>query len=166
MKSEGNIGFEYIVEAFDASGNLLDSEVVHNLMPEEGCNHMLSVVAGLSSQAPGWWIGLYSGNYTPVPGDTAATFPASATEFTQYAGATRKAFSPGAPDNGTLDNVASKAEFEFTQDVAVTGGFLASASAKGATTGTLWSAVRFSSPKAPGVGGILRITAGIVLISA
>lgn len=166
MKSEGKIGFEYLVECFDASGTLIDSELVHNIMPEEGCNHMLAVTAGLVAQNPSWWIGLYKNNYTPVSGDKAATFPAAAGEFTDYEGTTRKQFIAAAPESGVLTNSASKAEFVFTQDVPVTGGFLASASGKGATTGILWSAVRFNSPKAPGVGGTLRVTAANLLVSA
>ena len=166
MKSKAKSGFTYTVETYDAQGRLLDRDVVKNLMPIEGANHMLAVTAGIAAQAPSWWIGLYANNYTPVDLDTAATFPAAAGEFTQYNGTTRKQFIPGSPSNGTLDNGASKAEFVFTHDVTVYGGFIASASGKGATTGVLWSAVKFTSPKSPGVGGMLRITAGNIIVSA
>jgi len=166
VKSNGEIGFEYLIESFDAQGNLLSEEIVHNIMPIQGCNHMLAVTAGLAAQAPGWWLGLYSGNYTPIASDTAASFPAAATEFTGYEGSTRKPFVSSQPVSGSMDNGASKAEFIFTEDATVHGGFLVSASGKGATTGLLWSAVKFASTRSPGAGGLLRVTAGIVLVSA
>lgn len=166
MKESGKIGFRYTVETIDRHGVVLDTEVVDNLIPTEGLNHVLGVVVGGVPQAVSWYIALNSGNYTPVAGDTAATYPASATEFSNYTGATRLDFTPGSIAGGTVDNTASKAEFEFLDTTTVYGGFMTSAQGKGATTGVLLSAVKFSSPKQPGVGGILRVTAGLTLTSA
>lgn len=109
---------------------------------------------------------LYEGDYTPVAGDTAATFPAAATEFTAYDGTTRKTFVPGAVVGTNVDNHDNKAEFTFTPAKVVYGGFISSSSARGSTSGVLLSAVRFGSPKSVDAGGVLRVTAGFTLASA
>jgi len=157
--------FRYLVEVVK-DGVVTDSEVVDNLMPTEGLNHMLGVTLKAVTQAATWYIGLYEGNYTPVAGDTAATFPASATETTTYAESTRVEFNEGSITAGAVDNSANRAEFTFNAAKTVYGGFISSASAKGGVTGALLSAVKFSSPKVLEIGAILRVTAGFTLASA
>lgn len=165
MKEQLKAGFAYTVEVLDRDGNVVESSVEHNIMPSEGIAHVLNAVFKSGAQASGWYIGLFKGAYTPIAGDTAATFPANATECVDYDASTRLAFTPGAVSGGGLDNAASRAEFVFTKDVTIYGGFISSASAKGGTSGTLISAVRFSSPKSLSAGGVLRVTAGVVLAS-
>lgn len=159
-----HVGFEYLVETFK-DGELVDSFTVHNLMPTEGVNAMLNTMFKSASQVGTWYIGLYEGNYTPVIGDTAATFPGAATETTAYIAATRVAWVPGTPSAGILDNSASKAEFDMNAAKTIYGAFMSSASAKGATSGVLVSAVRFPSPRVLDSDSILKITAGITLTS-
>lgn len=165
MKSKVSGGFTYLAEILDKHGNVRDSEVIHNLMPAEGLNHMLGVTLKGVAQAASWYVGLFEGNYSPVPNDTAATFPASATESAAYAEATRVALTLGPVAGGAADNGAARSEFTFNADKTLYGGFISSASAKGATSGVLLSAVRFKSPKAVATGEILRVTAGFNLIS-
>lgn len=147
-------------------GVVYDRWVEKNLMPLEGVNHVLNVVLKGATPVTSWYVLLYEGNYTPVTGDTAATFPASCTETTAYSGSTRVAFTPGAVSGGTVNNSASRAEFTFTADKTIYGGAIASASAKGAVSGVLLSAVKFGSPKSPTAGDVLRVTAGFTLVSA
>jgi len=165
MKSEIRGGFNYLVQILDQHGNVRESEVVHNLMPTEGLNHMLGVTLKGVAQVAAWYVGVFEGNYTPVPGDTAAAFPASATESTAYAEATRRALTLGSVVAGAVDNSASRAEFTLNAAKTLYGGFISSASAKGATSGVLLSAVRFSSPKVLASGEVLRVTAGFTLVS-
>ena len=162
MNSSANVGFQYLIEVIK-DGKVIDSEVVHNLMPFEGANHMLGATLTGASQVTSWYIGLYEGNFTPNVSDTAATLPGLATECTEYSGSTRKAWTPGTVTAGVVDNSASKAEFTFTAAKTVYGGFMSSASAKGATAGALISIVRFSSPRVLDIDSILRVTAGITL---
>lgn len=159
-------GFVYTIEHLRADGTLVDREVVHNLIPLEGLNFILSSEFKGASVPATWFLGLYQGNYTPSSSDTAAAFPGNATECTTYSQATRGAFVPGTPAGGALDNSASPASFTFTTAQTVYGGFMSSASAKGAVTGTLFSAVRFASPKSPNIGDILNITAGFTFASS
>lgn len=162
MNTNLTAGFRYLVEVVK-DGVVIDSEEVSNLMPIEGLNHMLGVTLKAVTQAPTWYIGLYEGNYTPVATDTAATFPAAATETTTYAESTRVEFNEGSVTSGSVDNSANKAEFTFNANKSVYGGFISSASAKGGITGALLSAVKFSSPKVLEIGAILRVTAGFTL---
>ncbi len=158
-------GFLYTVETIK-DGKVIDTEVVHNLLPIEGLNYLISTGLKAGSAFTSWYVGLYEGDYTPVPGDTMAAFPGAATELTAYDESTRRALTLGAVASGAVDNAASKAEFTgSTNGKLAMGGFVASAPAKGATTGVLISAVRFTSPKALDDGTILRVTAGFSITS-
>lgn len=162
-----NLGFTWHIERVRLSdGAVLDSEVAHNLVPVEGLNHIISVALKNGVPFANFYVGLYEGAYTPVPTDKATTFPAAATELTAYEQTTRQPLVLGTVDNGTVDNVAAKAEFTGTTNGKFAqGGFISSAPTKGAATGVLISAVKFPSPKPLDAGTILRVTAGFSAIS-
>lgn len=162
MNDRSHVGFKYLIEVIK-HGLVVDSFEVSNLMPTEGVNHLLNVTLKGGTQVATWYLGLFEGNYTPTVNDTAATFPANATESTAYAAATRMAWAPGTVSAGVLDNSASKAEFVATAAKTIYGGFMTSAAAKSATSGALISVVRFPSPRVLDVDSILRVTAGITL---
>ena len=165
MNQKLKTGFCYLVEIIDINGQVRDSETVDNLVPIEGLNHMLGVTLKGAAQINSWFIGLYEGNYTPQSSDTATTFPGSSTETTAYSEAARPVLTLGAATAGAADNAAARAEFTFNATKTIYGGFIASTSAKGSTSGILISAVRFSSPKVLASGEILRVTAGFTLVS-
>ena len=158
-------GVNYTIEVI-RGGAVVDSETVHNLMPEEGRNHAVSVITKGATQVPTWYIGLFEGNYVPVDSDKASTFPTSATECTAYLPATRVEFVEGAVAAGVVENTASRAEFTATAAKTIYGAFLVSAQAKGAITGVLMSAARFTAPKALQIDDVLRVTASFSLTSA
>jgi len=158
------VGFTYLIEVVNPDGEVVDSEAVDNLMPTQGLNHMLNVVLKGSSQFATWYIGLYKGAYTPNAGDTAANISANANESSGY-GSNRLPFVGSTVAGGTCDNHDNKAEFTMVSAETIYGGFLVSAQAVGSTAGVLLSNVRFSSPKVLDVGSILRVTAGISLVS-
>ena len=158
-------GVNYTIEVI-RGGAVVDSETVHNLMPEEGRNHAVSVITKGTTQVPTWYIGLFEGNYVPVDSDKASTFPTSATECTAYLPATRVEFVEGAVAAGVVENTASRAEFTATAAKTIYGAFLVSAQAKGAITGVLMSAARFTAPKALQIDDVLRVTASFSLTSA
>ena len=64
------IGAIYHVELV-RNGEVVDSETVRNIVPIEGLNHAVSVIMKQGAQAAAWYVGLFEGNYSPVPGDTA-----------------------------------------------------------------------------------------------
>lgn len=156
-------GFIWTFEHMNKDGAV--TEVQHNLMPLEGLNHWIDVLLGKAQPQPQWYIGLFSGDYQPVPGAVAQTFPVQATEFTGYAGNTRLPFVCSASSGGEANNHASVAEFTFTAPSTIYGGFLSSASGKGATSGVLLSAVRFAVPKPKEPTDILRVKVALGLES-
>lgn len=158
-------GVNYTIEVI-RGGAVVDSETVHNLMPEEGRNHAVSVITKGATQVPTWYIGLFEGNYVPVDSDKASTFPSNATECTAYLPATRVEFVEGAVAAGVVENTASRAEFTATAAKTIYGAFLVSAQAKGAVTGVLMSAARFTAPKVLQIDDVLRVTASFSLTSA
>lgn len=166
MNSIGKMGFTWTIETYNAKGELVDREVLHNLIPDEGVAHTMNVTFKGGAQNPTWYIALYEGNYTPTGGITAATFPATATECTAYAESTRVEWVEGSLAGGILDNSANKANFTFTAAKTVYGGVMTSSPTKGATNGVLISAVRFASPKVLENGAVLQVVAGNGLASA
>lgn len=160
MSNEAKGGFVYDLEWYSPTGELIAKERAHNLFPTEGINHMLSVAFGAGIQNATWYVGLYKAVYNPQPGDTMATFPATAQEATEYSGANRLAIPFNAAAGGAISTDALAIEFVFTTGATIQGGFVASSPTKGATTGVLASAVRFPSPKIVEAGSSLKVTVG------
>ena len=168
MKHENShlaFGFEYVVETV-REGVVIEREVVKNLVPVEGMDHILSTVLKSGVQVPTWYVGLFKGDYTPSSTDTMLSLPSAATEATEYSGGVRRPFTPGAVAGGAVSSGVNRSVFEATAPVTVYGGFLSSSSVRGGTTGTLLSVVRFSTPKVLENGSELRVSAGITLASA
>lgn len=157
-------GLLWVVEEVDRrTGAVRSREIIHNLMPTEGWNYLLNVGMKGSAQITNWYTGIYEGNYTPTVADTAAGIAAASTECTTYAESTRQVWTGGTVSGGSVSNSASTANFTSTSNKTIYGGFVVSASAKGATTGTLISVVRFSTSKNFDTNTVLRVTAPITL---
>lgn len=165
-KSTGPVGFTYTIEQLDKHGTVLSTEVVENIIPNEGLNHILATELLGGTPVTTWYLLLFKGDYAPVAGDTAATFPGNATEATEYDNSTRHALTLAPNGTGVVDNSASKAEVVFNDTVTIYGAAIVSAAAKGATTGVLLSAAKFATPKAMEDDAILRVTVGIALTSS
>lgn len=158
-------GFTYTIETI-VGGQVVDREVVHNLVPTEGLNHILGVTLKGTTPVTTWYTGIYEGNYTPALTDTMAAFPAAATESTAYDEAVRQTMVFGTVSGGTVDNSASVAVFSINAPKTIYGAFISSSSVKGAVTGPLLSAVRFTTPKVLDAGAQLKVTGGFVLTSS
>jgi hypothetical protein len=139
-------------------GKIVEEFEDHNLVANEGLNHLLNVVFNGTGQIATWYCGLFEGNYTPVAGVTAATITSASTECTAYAASTRVEYTEAAATAQSTTNSASRASFVFNATKTIYGAFLVSASAKSATTGTLFSAARFSTSKAVESGDELLLT--------
>ena len=168
MIEQAKIGFVYTLELIGADGKVRWREEVDNLIPNQGRDYILSAALLGGSQVPTWHIGLYGNARTPLAADTMATLLADAAEITTYTniGGTRIPLTPDALAGGVFSNAGGKAEFAFPSAATARGGFIASSSLQGATTGTLLSAVLFPSPKVIGAGEILRVTAGLALATS
>lgn len=128
-------------------GEVIDRWSTHNLVTNEGLNHVLDVIFHASTQVSTWYIGLFEGNYTPVATVTAASITADSTESTAYDETTRQAYVEAAASSQSITNSASKATFTINATKTIYGAFLVSNSTKSGTTGTLMSAARFGSSK-------------------
>jgi hypothetical protein len=163
--SEVRVGFTYLVEHV-RGGVVIDRELVHNLVPTEGLNYILESSLRGGAALSTWYIALFEGNYTPVAGVTASSFPAAATESTAYDQATRVSWVSAAASAGSVTNSASKAVFTINAVKTIYGLAQSSVAAKSATSGVLASVARFTTPKAVEVGDELRVTSTITMTSA
>jgi hypothetical protein len=141
------LGGRFHVEHIRA-GELIDEFEFPNLVVNEGLDHVLNTVFHGGGQVGTWYIGLFEGNYTPVPTVTAATITAAATETTAYDEAQRQPFDEAASSAQSITNSASKATFTMNATKTIYGAFLISNATKSATSGTLFSAARFTTAKA------------------
>lgn len=160
------IGFFYEITQISTSGVVIAHEKVHNLMPNEGIQHVIKLLFQ-NDTSQSWFIAPYTNSYTPVAADTMAGFVASAGETEAYTQATRPAFTPSLSSDGlSVTNTGSEAEFTFNANTRVTGLFVCSNSAKSNTSGILLSAALLTTPKQMEIDGVLRVNAGFSFASA
>lgn len=139
-------------------GEVIDEFDAKNVIVNEGLNYLLNAGIGGASNITSWYLGLFSGNYTPQATDTAATIAANATETTQYAAGARQSFVPAAASGQAITNTASRASFTFNASTTVYGAFLVSSSAISGTSGVLISAAQFGAAKPVVDGDQLLLT--------
>lgn len=128
-------------------GRVIDEWESKNLVVNEGLNYLLGAGLGNAGAQSNWYLGLFTGNYTPVATDTAASFPGNATETNGYTAGARPAFTPGSATGQQISNTASQAAFTFNTTLTIYGAFLASSAVIGGTTGVLFGAAQFGSSK-------------------
>lgn len=140
------------------NGEVIDEFEDHNLVVNQGLNSVLNVMFNGTTQITTWYLGLFEGNYTPVATVTAATIGSAATETTAYAALTRPEYVEAASTAQSVTNSANRASFIFNAAKTIYGAFLISDNTKSGTTGTLFSAARFSTAKAVDNGDELLLT--------
>lgn len=121
-----------------------------NMVVTEGLNEIQSKFWSGSSYTAALYVGIINnaGFGSIALGNTAAKIVTTAPgvgdnqweEFTGYSESTRQALTMGTPVAGALDNSASLAAFTVSSDFTFKGGFIVTASGKGATTGKLIAA--------------------------
>lgn len=159
------IGFTYTFECFD-QGNLVWSYTAKNLIPNEAITYVLNASFSGGAQSTNFYIGLYANNRAPLPIDTMSSFIMDCGEIIDYTttGNMRKAMA-GSLLGTMWSNQSSPAEFEFTMDKTVYGGFISTGGIRQSNSGILISAVRSPSPEVVRANQVLRVIAGIELIS-
>lgn len=146
--------------------NVVDHFEFDNIVVDQGLTSMLGVYLHADAQLASWFVGIYSGNYTPTNAVTAATIASASTECTAYTNATRVAYTPAAAANKAITNAASRADFIFNADQTVYGAFLISDSTKSGTGGVLFSAARFGTAKTVATSDELLLTYAFSLSSS
>ena len=139
-------------------GRVIEDWIDKNIVVNQGLNDWLSVYLAAGSQKTTWYLGLFSGNYTPLSTDTAANIASNSTESSAYSGGVRPTWSPGAVSGQAVDNSASRATYTFTGTTTIYGGFLISNNTINGTSGTLFSGAQFGSAKSVVSGDQLLIT--------
>jgi len=159
------IGFVYELTCITRDGQVKWRERVGNLIPNAGRDYLLSAGLLAGAQLSNWYIGLYENAHTPVVADTMATLMADCGEITSYTnvGGNRLTLTPDALNNGVFSNAGTPADFVFTADRTVRGGFISSSAPHLGVAGMLLSAVLLGSPKAISTGETLQVTAGLSL---
>ena len=133
--------------------NGMDERVDHNLLPDEGLTYLLLVGAANGTKIGTWYLSIYAANYTPLAGLTAASYPATASEITSssegYTESTRPVWTPTTPTTPMVDNLANKAAYTIATAASLTvnGAAVVSDATKGAVTGKLLSATKFTAAR-------------------
>ncbi len=141
-------------------GKVIDKWEDHNIVVNQGLNLLLNnALAGVAAQTS-WYIGIFSGNYTPALTDTGATIASNSTESAAYTSTTRPAWTPpsGGTSNQTISNSASPASFTMNASVTIYGAFLVSSNVINGTAGDLMAASQFSAARALLSGDVLNVT--------
>lgn len=123
-----------------------------NIVPTEGLNYIMDQFVASHAAIP-LYLALYAGAISPTALWTASNFASTASEITSgsegFSESTRVVWTAAATAAGVKHNNASPAAFTIVTAtaLAVNGAGLLTASAKGATTGSLVSATRFGAAK-------------------
>ena len=134
------IGGTFEVECRDKCGNLKWNDKAHNLVVNDGLNHLLGVVFHAVTPVSPWYIGLLADSPTIDPTDTLASH-AGWTEDTNYAD-DRKEFAEGAASSQSISNSGNAAAFAIDDTTILAGAFICSAAT--GTSGTLFCAAAFT----------------------
>ena len=162
MKQDLKVGGIFTYEHI-RDGKVIDTWSDPNIVVDEGLNYILNLTFNATTKLGQPYVGIYANNYTPVAGNVAATFPGAgvANEVTaEISNTTRplwSGFSAALTTTKSIGNSGAPAIFSFTAGASVNGAFLASASAKGATTGILYAASKFPTTRTMLSGDVLSV---------
>ncbi len=164
----------YRLECRRPDGTLRWAEDITNLITNEGLDDILAKYLKGSGYTASFFVGLIdNAGFTAIAaGDDAAGITTDASggnawgELTEYSEGARQALNLGSVASQSVDNSASKAAFSINATVTVKGAFIATASAKLATTGVLYGAAAFSTARAALDGDTLNVTATFTTASA
>lgn len=134
-----------------------DERIDSNILLYAGLDDILSVYFASGAQHATFYVAAYSNAADPPPDLRAANFASTMGEFTHYTESTRPVWAKDAVSSRTIGNSTTPAR--FTSDATggtVNGLALATASAKGSTSGLIVACARFSDPRGlPGTGNKL-----------
>ena len=164
VRDQVDAGGVYAIECYDSEGNLKWREETHNLVVNVGLQDMNTQYFKGSSYVAAWYIGLITGPGSGVTIAAADTMSSKTwSENTSYSNATRPTATFGTATTANpsvISNSASVAQFNINGTATIAGAFLVNNSTKGGTTGTLFSASKFTSPgdRAVSSGDTLNVT--------
>lgn len=153
----------YHFECYDKDGNLKWTDVVENLVVNEGLDDVLDVYFKSASATATWYLGLTDGTPTVAAADTIASH-AGWVEQTGYTG-NRQAITLGTVSSQSVDNVGNENAFAINSTQTIGGAFVCSVAT--GTAGTLYGAGAFSGgDKSVDNGDTLNVTVTLTASSS
>lgn len=148
------------VECRRPDGSLRWAEDWQNIIVNAGLDYALDAALSGGTPITTWFLGLINGaSPTIAAADTMASH-AGWTENQNYDEAVRQTWTDGGVSGQSVSNSGSPAVFTInTNGQTIGGAFLTSDSAKGGTTGTLYAAGTFASPKSADDNDTITLTA-------
>jgi hypothetical protein len=149
----------YTIKCYNKRGILRWSEVIDNLVVNEGLSYILqSALSNETAAITSWYVGLLATSPTPLATWTATEIASN--DFVDYTEGTLPAWTAGTESGQSVSN-SSTADFSINTNSSVIGGaYLISTSAKATPAGTLYSAGAFSGgDKNADSGDTLQVTA-------
>lgn len=149
-------------------GKIIDEWDSKNIVVNQGLNYLLSTGFQAQAAQTAWYVGIFSGNYTPLATDTGATIAGNSTESAAYTSTTRPIWTPPAAVTTTqeLDNGSSKATFTMNASATIYGAFLCSSNVISGTSGVLFAASQFAASRSVVANDQLLVTYAISAASA
>lgn len=160
MRDGINLRGKYIIDCY-RNGELLWTEVLDNIVTNEGRDATLDIMFNSSTQITAWYCALVSSDTAAAAGMTYAT--PTYTEFTDYSG-DRPAYTSAAASSQEITNTASKAAFTLTDAGTLYGASIVGggtdADTKGDTAGggTLFSYSKFTTARSGDTDDVLNLT--------
>lgn len=147
----------------NGAGEIVDEWDAHNIVTDEGLDHLLDVTLSGGTQITSWYVILKDNTGDPVDGSETYATPLFS-EITDYDEANRVAWSDGGVSSQSVDNSGTPASFSINTTVTVYGAGLVGGgtaiTTKGDTSGggTLFCCANFASSKALNSGDTLEVT--------
>jgi hypothetical protein len=139
MSSGLDLAGVFVIERLSAEGRVLERRRFANGVTTVGLNHILETEFRGGTPVTAWYAGLIDAtNYSALVQSDTMSSHAGWQESSAYNEATRPQWSPGAASAGVVTN-GTAMQFTFNAQTTVKGMFIASANAKGGTSGTLWA---------------------------
>jgi len=162
VKTGVRLGGVFDVVCRDKDGRVKWVESAHNLVTNEGLDHILAVILHGSTQITTWYVEPFEDDHTVAAGDTYAV--PGYTPCTAYDEATRQAYNEAAASSQSITNSANKATITISATKTIYGAALvgggSAATTKGdaAGGGTLLCAAQFSASRSVVDDDTLEIT--------
>jgi len=162
LKQGARIGGYFEVVHRGKDGKVKSREKVHNLVTNEGLDHILDVVLHAATQITTWYVALFEDDHSVAAGNTYAV--PGYTECTAYDEANRQEYEEAAASSQSITNSANKATFTMGATKTVYGAALVGGGTDGNTKGntdgggTLLCAAQFSASKSVEDDDTLEVT--------
>ena len=137
-----NISGCWYYVAKDPDGQVLWTDFSHNIVVNEGLNHMLDVTLHNQTATTTWYIGYHNGTETYAATDTLASNAWD--EWTNYTPGTRPEWTEGAASSQSITNGTAVTITSSGDSQSVKGAFLAASATKSETASILFNVDQFS----------------------